>query len=543
MESNRRTGALQRFAWIGYLLAVAGLLAAGGLWLVFRQFDLPLQVSLAAALIGLAAAVIMDPERVQVWLTGRQARYGGNVLVMTLALLGILVVLNLLLKDHSQRWDLTEDKDFTLTGETRAILRELPAPVTVTGFFTPQSLGQQDRARELLDQYRHEAGGKLSYAFVDPQREPVLAQASKITRDGELLLQSGGHSEHVTSLAEQDISAALLKLSNPVERKAYFLVGEGERATDDSTERGYSEVKAGLERLNIAVDTLSLLISSTVPADATVLIVPAPTQSLAANGISALDAFLKSGGSLVYLSDPLAGDSGAVAAGPDSLGDYLSQNWGISVRTDLVIDMQTPLNPAWPVVVPGQSHGSFGTGPAADRLRDLAVYFPTARSLVLQPAQADAVNPVTLVESAPAPAVWGETDFAGLATGQPPIAEGIGGQPAFDPAHDFAGPLILAATAENAAGGGRVVVFGDVDFASNGFVAQVGNGNLFYDAVNWATGQGDLLTLPPKDRTNRFIRPPSAITANLVLLLAVFVMPLSVLVGGGVVWYQRRRHS
>ena len=529
-SSQSRSG-LRSYAWIGYLLAVLGLLAAGAFRLVNGVFDVYSQASLVIAVVGLAAGAIMDPERVQTWLTGRQARYGGNALIMILAFLGIVVVLNILGQEYSKRVDLTEDKDFTLATESVEILKKLEGPVTVTGYFSDRLAGQKDSAEGLLEQYRHNSDGKLTYRFVDPFVELTQAEAASITQDGELVLESAGRREHVTALTELDISSALIKLSNPVSATVYFLTGQGERSLQEPGESGLGEAKAGLERLNYTVGTLSPLIAETIPADATVVIIAAPSQPLEQEAVTALDEYLKSGGGLIYLTEPRVVVEGEPTP-EDPLLEYLNTTWGIGVQDDLVLDSEST-SLAIPVVDPEQQHGLYGASPITEQLSGLATFFPSARSLTTRTVEDRFISPVRLVESAEAPLAWGETDLAGLATTQP----------TFDEEADHAGPVALAASAEDAASSARVVVFGDVDFASNGFIQNVGNGDLFYDAVNWAAGQADLLTLPPRDQTNRLIVPPSATTANLILLLTVFVMPLAVLVSGGVVWYQRRKHS
>jgi hypothetical protein len=55
-----------------------------------------LLVSAGLIILGLAAYAIMEPDRVRRFFTGRQARYGSNALIMTIAFVGILIVGNVL---------------------------------------------------------------------------------------------------------------------------------------------------------------------------------------------------------------------------------------------------------------------------------------------------------------------------------------------------------------------------------------------------------------------------------------------------------------
>src|SRR5690242_16675027 len=101
---------LRRYAPIALAVGGLGLLAAAAVWLVQRQFNVAVQASLAVGLLGLAVAILLDPGTVQSWAGRRQARYGGNVLIMVLALLGILIVGNYLVSKNAKQWDLTANK-------------------------------------------------------------------------------------------------------------------------------------------------------------------------------------------------------------------------------------------------------------------------------------------------------------------------------------------------------------------------------------------------------------------------------------------------
>src|SRR5215212_8142861 len=86
-----------------------------------------LLVSAGLIILGLAAYAIMEPDRVRRFFTGRQARYGSNALIMTVAFLGILIVGNVLaFQNPKQVLDLTEDNANTLSPELASALKTLP---------------------------------------------------------------------------------------------------------------------------------------------------------------------------------------------------------------------------------------------------------------------------------------------------------------------------------------------------------------------------------------------------------------------------------
>ncbi|MEP7356291.1 MAG: hypothetical protein ABI847_03565, partial [Anaerolineales bacterium] len=131
MESSYK-----RFAPAAVVVGLLGLLVAAGIWLVQRQLNTYVQASLAVGLLGLAVAMLLNPSALQLWLRGRQARYGGNVAIMVLALLGILVLVNYLVVKNPKRWDMTENKINTLAPETIEALKQMQQPVKAIGFYT-----------------------------------------------------------------------------------------------------------------------------------------------------------------------------------------------------------------------------------------------------------------------------------------------------------------------------------------------------------------------------------------------------------------------
>src|SRR5512135_3055153 len=128
---------LRRFAPLGLYLALLAALVTGGLFIVQRSFTLPIQISLGVIVIGLALFILLDPQRTREALTGRQARYGSNALLMSVAFIGIIVVINYFVYNHSKQWDLTEDKSNSLTSESIKTLQSLKSKVTAEAFFTP----------------------------------------------------------------------------------------------------------------------------------------------------------------------------------------------------------------------------------------------------------------------------------------------------------------------------------------------------------------------------------------------------------------------
>ncbi len=512
----------RRFAPFGLYLAGLAVLVSFGLYVVLRRFDLPLQISLSLIVVGLALFAILDPDRVRRLLTGRQARYGSNALVLTLAFVGILAVVNYLAYNNSKRWDLTEDKQHTLAPETVDVLAKLSEPVKARAFFTGRT--STNTAKELLDQFKENSNGKFDYQFVDPEANPVEAQQANVNQDGMIVLDMGERQQSVRSASEQELAGALVRMMNPEKRTVYFLTGHGEYSPEDTGDQSYTRVKSTLENKNYTVKTLNLLTTNQIPEDGKLIVIAGPRDLLTTGEIDLIRQYQAKGGSLIVMEEPTPLTNYKDA--DDPLADYLQQDWSITMGKDMVVDL-TSQQPFAPYA------GQYGSHPVTQSIQRTATQFPTARSVR---AAASAGAQVSLVELVlTAQQSWAETDLSGIVAGQSQVK--------FDEGADTPGPVPMAVAAENQQSKARVVAFGDADFVIDANFSAYGNGDLFTNAVDWAIGQENLISLTPKANTQRMIVPPQATVMNLIFLGTVILLPGLALFGGIWTFIQRRRRG
>lgn len=109
----------------------------------------------------------------------------GGVIAMAL----ILVAVNVILSGARQRVDLTQEKAYTLSAGTRAILAKLDTPVKVRFYCsqsaaaTPQSVFLKTYARkveDLLAEYKQAAQGKLIIEKYDPQPDSDAEDSARL---------------------------------------------------------------------------------------------------------------------------------------------------------------------------------------------------------------------------------------------------------------------------------------------------------------------------------------------------------------------------
>ncbi|MGZ9226484.1 MAG: DUF7088 domain-containing protein, partial [Anaerolineales bacterium] len=170
-----------------------------------------LLISTGVILLALALYAVLEPDRISRFISGRQARYGSNALIMIIAFIGILIVGNVLAYQNPVTLaDLTEDKVNTLAPELVAALEKLPEKIIATGFFSQNM--STETADQLLSNIKANSNGKFDYEFINPDRDPQAARNAGVTGDGKVLLQMGERKEIAAFASEPEILKATLRL-------------------------------------------------------------------------------------------------------------------------------------------------------------------------------------------------------------------------------------------------------------------------------------------------------------------------------------------
>lgn len=480
-----------------------------------------------AAILG-TLYLIPRIDEVMAWVRTRTARKGSTATLVSVAFIGILVVGNWYANRHSPQWDLTAARRFTLSDQTVKILNQLDLDVKITAFLPSTQEDAFTRgAKDLLRQYQRRTS-RITLEIIDPELNPGAAQQFAI-QSYTTIFQAGDRKEKTTGLTEQDFTSSLLKLSRTEKKKVYFLQGHQERDPTSSQQNGYNSASEALKRENYLVESLSLLTTQTVPADAAVLVIAGPRAALLEAEVKAISDYLNRGGHVFYLAE-LRQDAGLTA---------LMDSWYVQIDDNFVVDQGRNLmgDALSPAPVPQVGHR------ISTSLTD--VIMPGTRSLAVKPGAGSdfAIAPVLRTTNRS----WGETNFTV--------------SPRLDSGEDKPGPLPVAIAVNKtdpvqginpgappvptpAAGTqtpkGRLVVSGNVEFASNALFTQVpGNRDFFVNSVNWLAEDEDLISI----RAEPGGAPPVVMTNQSLVLVfwtTVIFIPLSVLLVGGTVWWQRR---
>ncbi|HWQ09876.1 MAG TPA: Gldg family protein, partial [Holophaga sp.] len=197
LKKNLNTAAL--------VLIAAGL--AG--WIVWPQRKSLALGVLALGFIALAAYIVLNRAALAQKFQRKSLLYSGNLVLVVVLVLAILGLANYFLSKHNYRADFTAAKLHSLSDQTVAVLKALKTDIVFKGFFRDGNYGRA-AMENLLKIYAYHSA-RVSYEFLDPDKNPGLVQRYGITQDGTTIIEAGDKESRVTTTTEEDVTNALIK--------------------------------------------------------------------------------------------------------------------------------------------------------------------------------------------------------------------------------------------------------------------------------------------------------------------------------------------
>lgn len=436
-------------------------------------------------------------------------------LAFVLVLFTGTMVLYQLAARHPMQWDITRSANNSLDRSSVDVLKQLNGEVKLTVFSTGKN-AKGDSLRKLIRDFvalyqRYKPDITLN--FVDPAQHPDEARRANIQANGEMLVEYAGRSEHLTMLSEPSLTGALLRLAHSENKLLMYLSGHGERKLDGIANHDLGEFGKRLQQDGYRVGSLNLTVAQDVPTNASTLVITQPQVDLLPGETDKLLRYIDSGGNLLWLVDaePLHG--------LQPLADRL----GLRLTPGIVIDpaaeeMRAPAT--WALGAGYPPH-------AVTHNFSLITVFPFARALGWN--ESKEWQHTVLVEAAP----------RGWVSSRAPQDKAR-----FDKTHDVPGPATVALALQRNINNReqRIVVVGSGSFLANAYSGNGGNINLGVNMMNWLANEDKLIAIQPRATKDSLISL-SKTKLSLISIGLVIVLPLLLMLVGGVLWWRRRRYS
>lgn len=447
--------------------------------------------------------------------------------ILFLSVIGLLAWLSL---RYNVQADWTASNRNTLSATSTELLNVIKAPLSITAYVNEDE-NLRRRIDDLVKRYQRYKPD-IQFSFVNPETEPDAARRLGITRNGEIIIDYEGRSEHLKELSEQAFSNAIQRVVRGSEHWIVFLEGHGERKARGEANHDLEAWVRQLESIGLKVQSLNLAKTPEIPNNTAVLVIAGPQVDLLPGEVKLINDYIDKGGNLLWLSDP-----GSIH-GLEPIAEKL----GIEFQPGMIVDPTTQgfgiNDPRFAIVTEYPYH------PVTQGFNMVTLY-PQAAAIDLEVPQG--WEGKALLETVDRS--WSETDE-------------IKGKIKFDKGKDIPGPLTigielhrnLSTTHRNENSTAptvdknkadtkteqRIIVVGDGDFLSNAYLGNGGNLDMGLAMVNWLSHDDTFITIPAKTAPDTNLE----LTRTAQMLIGfgfLFVFPLA-LVGSGIfIWMKRRK--
>ncbi|MGG6296947.1 GldG family protein [Leptolyngbya sp. AN02str] len=511
--------------WVGPFLLVMGISSG----LVLGRWNwLPLSL-LGLGLLIVLAWLFTQTQGLKSVLSQRSAQDRTNAIITTVAVLAIFLLANALGDRLNHRFDLTENRVFTLAPQTVEVVQSLEQPVTFYVF----DAAPNNQDRDLLENYRRRNPQQFRYRYIDPQVEPGIAQRFGVQNFGEVHLELGDRRQLVQSvspeerLSERRLTNALANITSDRQAAVYFIQGHGERQLDPGQD-SLSQTVTNLEDERFTVAPLNLAETPQVPNDAAVVVLAGPQRALSTEELEALRQYQQRQSGLLVMVDP--------QTNPELTP--LLQPWGVQLSDRILYSPSAGRDGVNTVIT------QYGSHPITQELGNGITVYPLARPLEITPVEG--IQAIPLLITGGDTQAW-QVDAEGRLspdTNNAPAGEmalGAAFSRSVDDAEtDPSAEADAASEPEAILPEARMVVIGNSSFVSDGLVNQYFNRDVLLNAINWLSqADGQTFSVRPAEQTNRRIRLSPAQQIWLTLC-SLALLPLAGFAMAVALWWRRR---
>jgi hypothetical protein len=427
------------------------------------------------------------------------------------------------------KWDMTQNKQFSVGDVTNNILKNLKKDVDIYVLYNDDSDQHSDEKSimEFLNQY--EKYGHVKVKKVNPDRNPgIIAEIDPdnvydlhedniVVKCGnnikkyfteQLYMQNYYEANGVNKWdGEQTITGAIKYVTSEKKHFVYFTIGHDERKLLEE----FKVLNNYIEKNNYETKVINLLEVEKVPNDADIIIFPSPKIDITEDEKDKMNEYLLNGGKAIFLFDYL--DSSVTFPNFEKL----MKNYSIGIDYDKVRENET--NSV------AKSYYNLIASPENNQINNTIsgnmnkIIMPDCRSINILKNQKS--NVTTLLKT---------SDSA------------IGEQIDKINTKDLVGALNLAVASENnnSENISKILVIGSCSFVTDSVVSKSPFSiNFFMNSINWIQNNQSEITIEAKNLDFGTLRVDRN-QANMISIFVIIIFPLIILGTGLIIWFRRK---
>ncbi len=432
------------------------------------------------------------------------------------------------------RYDMTASGLYTLSEQSKEVVAALDEPVMIGAVY---ATGQAEMMVESLLEEYEKLGDMVSVEYIDAVRDPSALAKYELdvaaVTNGTLIVKKGDNYRLIDNASlfsvssegenifsgEQQITGAIRFISATDIPIIYFLEGHNETSLD-------AAMTTAVTNLGLAMyepRALNLQQSGTIPNDASIIVIANPVEDISDNELAQLEQYLRSGGGLMLMIEPVVGSNAVITQNLNTL----CNSFGLDITNNYVVEDSGEhyLSVSNLYLVPDMGPHAI-TQQIGAQSKQIAL--PVARGIGTVDYDTNAIDHEMLLVSSQDS--WVRADMTIQTEDRTP--------------DDLEGPMPLAyaVSISNVQWGNpasRVVVVGDVTFATDGNIEFQGNNDFFMNSINWIAGdrESDVISAKVIGGNSLVIRGDDFWRLAFICVVA---LPLIAFGAGIAVWMLRR---
>lgn len=286
--------------------------------------------------------------------------------ISILLVIGIIAVINFFAYQIFVRWDLTQNKVYSISEISKDSAAELDDIVNIKAYFSdnlpPQFIPIRQEVGDLLDEYKNYSKGKVKVEFISPDDDEETMQDLYMKGIPQLTFQviekdkaqvAKGYMGMVVSFGkefeaipaiqntkglEYQITSAIKKVTSKELGTIGFVTSNGTASLNQEVQAALGEVQKLYK-----IEQVDLSTATEIPSYLNTLVLIGPKEEFTEDQLKTLDKYLVNGGSMLVLYDGMVIGQGLQAEPNNSGLGVLLEKYGVKVNQDLVADVKNTM--------------------------------------------------------------------------------------------------------------------------------------------------------------------------------------------------------
>lgn len=299
------------------------------------NMDWPAFAMLALAATSLVVWAILGLASLRKFFAKRSSQFGMSLLISATGTLAILVVVNYVANLYNKKRDITASQLYSLSNQSKKLASELKENLEIEVWSTNvQRMAPNQDLQKFLENYRIESHGKIKISVRNPNEDLNVKQRN-ITKDNVILVRaSSGREARIENVnqekIEEQVTNAIVEAIKGVKKTICFTKDHGELNLEDAEKMGMSQLKQTLQASSYQTQAISTTNITEIPHTCEALVIAGPKSEPTDSSIAVIQKYIANNGKAMIMLGAMA---------PQKWNTIIKP-YGVELRNDIIIDVR-----------------------------------------------------------------------------------------------------------------------------------------------------------------------------------------------------------